>query len=345
MVDHKDSKGFRWTVLSLLGVCLILLVGLQIIMPANTVSRAPQVVAAAMPVSQSSDMAETSQAKADQPDSLHVKSGLSVKDLRQTFNKLDYRLDDVLQGEQAVPRLFLASLPHDLKAMKQVEERKSVFFRSLLPLVLKINEEIRRERARVLRLHHRVRLGLDIVAEDRIWLSTVFERYGVEDSKFDELLRRMDVVPPSLALAQAAEESGWGTSRFVREGNALFGQWTFDPNDKGIVPSQRADGKSHRIRAFDSIKASLQAYVHNLNTHKAYRKLRQKRANLRAQRQPVGGAQLATTLDKYSERGEHYVASLQAIIEANQLHQFDDTTLADEMLVATSEKNEDDGET
>lgn len=344
MVDHKDSKGFRWAVLSLLGTCLIMLVALQLSMPANTVSRAPEVIAAA-PVSQPLPLDEAAQASADKPDSLHVRNRVSVDDLQRAFKKIDYKLEGVLEGEQAVPRLFLASLPHDLKSVKQVEERKSLFFRSLLPLVLKINEDIRRDRTRVLRLHHRVRLGLDIVAEDHIWLSTVFERYGVEENKFDELLRRMDVVPPSLALAQAAEESGWGTSRFVREGNALFGQWTFDPNDKGIVPTQRAEGKSHRIRAFDSIKSSLQAYVHNLNTHKAYTKLRQKRAVLRAQRQPVGGAQLATTLDKYSERGEQYVASLQAIIEANQLREFDDTALADEMLVATSEKSEGDGET
>lgn len=334
MADMKQSKGFQWIVLSLMGFCLALLIALQISTPTNTTSKAPKAVLN-LP-----DKAVTEQvvAKEDiRKKALGDKKRLSVKDLNLAFDKINYRLNDVLHGERHVPRLFLNTLPHDLNNITETNARKSLFFKSLLPLVLKINEDILHDRARVLRLRHRLQMGLDIIAEERIWLKATFERYKVRGEKFDQLLRKMDVVPPSLALAQAAEESGWGTSRFVQEGNALFGQWTFDPNDKGIVPTQRGEDQNHRIKAFDTIKDSLRAYVHNLNTHGAYITLRKKRADMRQTRHPIAGSVLATTLDKYSERGEQYVLSLQAIMDKNELHLFDQVTLADEMMMAKND--------
>jgi len=324
MVDKQESKGFQWTLLSLLGASAVFAASLQVISPTNTVSKAPRTVLP-MPEAVSISKADI-ETIAGKPD-LKLSGRMTVNDLNTTFDQLGYKLAPVLEGESNVPRLFLTSLPYDLSAIKQTDERKSMFFRALLPLVLKINEEIVSNRAEVWRLRHRLEMNLSIKAEEHIWLKTRYDHYGVQIGKFDQLLQRMDVVPPSLALAQAAEESGWGTSRFVREGNALFGQWTFNPKDKGIVPAGRAEGKTHRIKAFDNLKGSLDAYVKNLNTHKAYLSLRQKRAKMRENRQDLNGFVLATALSKYSERGEKYVTSLQAIMDKNNLQRFDATAL------------------
>ncbi|WP_417819290.1 glucosaminidase domain-containing protein [Terasakiella sp.] len=334
MADMKESKGFQWTVLTLMGFCLALLIALHISAPTNTTSKAPKAVlklpneVAKLPASKEN----LKPAQMDKNPKL-----LSVNDLTTAFNKIGYHLKDVREGESSVPRLFLASLPHDLATLTQTEERKALFFKALLPLILKTNEEILAERARILRLRHRLNLGLDIIAQDQIWLKATFERYKVRGQKFDQLLQKVDIVPPSLALAQAAEESGWGTSRFVREGNALFGQWTFNQNDDGIVPAQRGDDQTHRIKAFDSIKDSLRAYVHNLNTHAAYKALRAKRAFMRTTRQPIQGSLLAMALDKYSERGEQYIISLKAIMDKNNLPLYDTVTLSDKMMLASAE--------
>lgn len=324
MPEIRESKVFNFAALALLGCCVIAVGALQWQRPVNTISKAPQAV---LPMGKAKIVGKAGIDTMPGKDDVRYSGRLTVSDLYHKFAQLGYELAPVLEGSQAVPRLFLSSLPYDLKAIKKTEERKSLFFRTLLPLVLKINEDIIANRTKVWRLHHRVNLAQSIHAEERIWLDAAFSRYGVKQNDFNQLLHKMDVVPPSLALAQAAEESGWGTSRFAREGNALFGQWTFNPKDKGIVPAGRTEGKNHRIKAFDDLSGSLKAYVHNLNTHKAYRKLRTKRLSMRTQRQNLDGYKLATTLDKYSERGEQYVLGLQSIITKNNLHRFDATTL------------------
>ncbi|WP_135081110.1 glucosaminidase domain-containing protein [Terasakiella sp. SH-1] len=324
MAATPQNNRFHHMLLGLVGTSFFVLLGMHVLNPSNTVSKAPKAVL--KPVEHKKlSKADMDAIAGESPSSLNGR--LTVNDLNQTFNKIGYELDPVLKGTSDVPRVFLTSLPIDLAKIKQSEERKSLFFRTLLPLVLKINEELHEKRAKVWRFRHRLNIGLDIAGKDRIWLSGLFKRYRVEQGNFDALLQKMDVVPPSLALAQAAEESGWGTSRFAREGNALFGQWTFNPKDKGIVPQGRDQGKSHRIKAFDSLADSLRAYVHNLNTHKAYLGLRKKRAAMRTSHQELSGYDLARTLDKYSERGEHYVTSLHSIMSQNELGRFDQTAL------------------
>lgn len=245
----------------------------------------------------------------------------------RTHHKLDYALDAVLRGERAVPRLTLARMPDTLSNLKQVSKRKAMFFKAVLPLVLQVNEEILKDRRRAWKIRGEKRLGQHVSAADRLWLNVMTERYGVAHGAIDALMVRLDVVPPSLALAQAATESGWGTSRFVREGNAIFGQWTWS-QDAGIVPLGRAEGKTHRIRAFGSLIDSVRAYMLNINTHRAYRALRRERAALRRRGAPLDGSDLAQFLDKYSQRGDAYVADLQTIIAANNLSALDDARLA-----------------
>jgi len=326
MVEFRESKAFNFATLALLGGCMILVTALQWQRPTNTTSKAPQAV---LPLPKAVSVSKASIDLVEGRDASPLAGRFTVSDLNTAFDQLGYELPPVLAGTSPVPRLFLTSLPYDLNTIKQTKERKAMFFKTLLPLVLKINEEIITNRAKIWRLSHRLNLGQAIRAEDRIWLNAAFNKYGVKYNDFDSLLTRMDVVPPSLALAQAAEESGWGTSRFVREGNALFGQWTFNPKDKGIVPTGRAEGKTHRIRAFDSLSGSLKAYVQNLNTHKAYKKLRSKRLSMRKNREKLNGFVLATALDKYSERGGKYVTSLQAIMDKNDLRRFDATSLGE----------------
>ncbi|NVK17070.1 MAG: glucosaminidase domain-containing protein [Methylocystaceae bacterium] len=333
MADVSQSKSYQYVLLAVIALCTVGVALAQIFHPVNTVSKAPQSV---LPLAKSKQIAK---AGIDRLEGRKARDGrLSVYELNERFSKIGYELDPVLNGQNAVPRVFVRSLPYDLSMLKQAEERKSMFFRTLLPLVLKINEEILANRAKVWALRHRLNIGLELKAEDRIWLDAAFSRYRVKPGKFDTLLTKLDMVPPSLILAQAAEESGWGTSRFAREGNALFGQWTFNPKDKGIVPLGRPAGKTHRIKSFDDLAGSLRSYIRNLNSHKAYAPLRQMRKQMRRKGQEFDGYRLAGTLDKYSERGEEYIVSIQSIMDKNDLRRFDGATLDDTDLNITVDR-------
>jgi len=259
----------------------------------------------------------------------------TTRKLSAAFARLHYDLDSVFAGESRVPRLFLAHLPKDLVNVRDTRVRKAVFFQSLLPLVLQVNERILADRRRIWHLRAHRALGERLDAIDRLWLAMMSDRYGVPRGDFSALLQRVDAIPPSLALAQAAEESGWGTSRFAREGNAVFGQWTFS-EDGGLTPRERDDGDTHKVRAFPSLLDSVKAYVRNLNTHRAYRDLRKTRASMRRKGLPLDGEVLADTLVHYSERGEAYVDTLHTIIEANGLRRLDDARLHDTTVVADS---------
>jgi Bax protein len=248
--------------------------------------------------------------------------------LSKTFKQLGYDLDLVRSGEAAVPRLFLASLPSDIKNIREVSVKKALFFQTLLPLVLQTNEELLRDRRRLWKLHFQNSLSQKPGPADRLWLMVISERYGVKTNRIETLLKRVDIIPPSMALAQAAEESGWGTSRFAREGNAVFGQWTFS-NAGNLVPADRDKNKTHKIRAFPNLLDSVRAYAHNLNTHKAYRKLRKVRSELRLKGAPLDGMLLVDKLKSYSQRGQKYVEGIRTMIRRNRLQHFDDARLRD----------------
>jgi len=249
--------------------------------------------------------------------------------LSEKFDKLGYDLDRVRAGNATVPRLFLASLPGDIRNIREARLRKSLFFKSVLPLVLQANEEIMRDRRRLWNIHFQQSLDKKLGPADRLWLMVMAERYNVKRGDIDTLLKRVDIIPPSLALAQAAEESGWGTSRFIHEGNAVFGQWTFSESGN-LVPARRDDGQVHRIRAFSSLLDSVRAYARNLNTHGAYREFRRQRHALRLKGAPLDGLLMVDNLKSYSQRGEKYVETIRTLIETNNLHRLDDARLRDE---------------
>ncbi|MDH5771690.1 MAG: glucosaminidase domain-containing protein [Rhodospirillaceae bacterium] len=273
------------------------------------------------------------------PSNLHVRPQLREGSARDggdakpydvvVIDGLDYDLDAVITGNDSVPRVQLASMPSDLSRINAIDHKKEIFFKAVLPLVLQVNEEISSDRQRLKELRTQIKQGSHLQATDKLWLAIMADRYNIRRDDIDTILARHDVVPPSLALAQAASESAWGTSRFVREGNAMFGQWTFSDNENGIVPNKRGIGKSHRVKAFPSLMASVRSYINNLNRHRAYREFRKNRTAMRAKGGPIDGYLLASTLHRYSERGAVYVSELQSIIESNDLRGLDSARLMD----------------
>lgn len=246
--------------------------------------------------------------------------------LAETFGQLGYDLNAVADGAAGVPRLLLAALPHDLAEVPETAERKALFFRAVLPLVLRVNEEILAERKKLLDIRARLRAHHHIAQAERLWLHAMAERYETTPGDVEQLVKRVDTIPPSLALAQAAEESGWGSSRFVREGNALFGQWT--TVDEGHqLPLARDAGRTHRVAGFDSLLDSTRAYVRNLNSHRAYREFRDVRAAVRAEGRVPSGFELAGKLGRYSQRGTAYVNRIRGLIAVNGLRDLDDARL------------------
>ena len=252
----------------------------------------------------------------------------SVAKLAAVFQRFGYDLDTV-RARGLVPRVYLASLPPDLSEMPDVDERKMTFIQMMLPLVLQVNETIAHDRARIRALRDEFARSHALKPRDAEWLHDISATYGLDqDADFDELLMRADVVPASLAVAQAALESGWGTSRFAHEGKALFGQYVWGAATDGIVPHDREDGKTHKIKAFDSLTDAISAYARNLDVNPAYEGFRKARAAMRAKGLDPDGYELAEQLTNYSELRGAYVKMVRRVIDMNALSRFDDVRLA-----------------
>ncbi len=245
----------------------------------------------------------------------HARSVLAL------FNELEYDLKDIRQGQPVKP-VFFTQLPRGINELENIQNRKKIFIQIVLPLVLSENEEILAERKRIIFLSK----SRKISSAEQKWLDAKFKYYKVENKNFDLLLERADIIPPSLAIAQAAYESGWGTSRFALEGNSLFGQRTWTANS-GLVPLDRDVDQTFKVTKFDIIRASVKAYKKNLNTHKSYEGLRKERFNMRENKVEISGLELSKHLDKYSEIKDKYVFYLQKIIEQNSLTDFDKSIL------------------
>lgn len=247
-------------------------------------------------------------------------------ELTELFKTRGYVADLRASKPVEVPRILLASLPSDLDAMAVPAERKALFLRVVLPLVLTVNEEIAADRAQLLALDMALDAGAAPTPEQSDWLATLADHYGVTLSgalpaDIAELLRRVDIVPPSLAVAQAALESGWGTSRLAREGNALFGERTW--REAGLEPLAPEQGATHRARSFARLLDAVAAYVGNLNTHPAYAEFRQARAASRDAGEVPAGILLVRHLTRYSELGAAYTKAVRGLIRANDLEALD----------------------
>ncbi len=258
---------------------------------------------------------------APEPDSIETISPASHQELSNYLAANDYRWDNLDQG---VPPFLITALPGDLHRIKDVTERKHLFFLSLLPSVLLANKEITLQRQQLLMALRHHDAGLLLSAPQQMLINDLTKSYGLrwnpltDPRSRKQLLQRLDTLPPDLVLAQAANESGYGTSRFSRLGNNLFGQWTY-ATGTGLVPKGRSAKQRHEVRRFDSLHDSVRSYMNNINTHRAYRSLRVIRTKKRYRKQALLGSDLAAGLRLYSSRRDAYVSEIRAIIRSNRL--------------------------
>jgi Bax protein len=245
---------------------------------------------------------------------------LNASTITQLFEDTDYKLDDVRETKLVKP-VALTLLPAEIKMIESTKKRKEFFIQIVLPLVLKENNNIRLDRKMLFSIINKS----NNTQLEKKWLEKKYKQYGVNSKDLSVLKVRMDEVPVSLAIAQAAKETGWGTSRFAQEGNALFGQWTW--SGEGLKPKEADENKGHKVMKFNVLQASVRAYQRNLNTHPSYENFRLARAQLRDAGKILDSIVLSQFLDNYAETGNQYVEVLQKIIKQNNLKDFDDAKL------------------
>ena len=245
---------------------------------------------------------------------------LSAITIEELFKSTNYTLDDVRKNKLVKP-ISLTLLPNEIKKIEDTKKRKDLFIKIILPLIIKENNNIKLDRKKLFNILNKSKN----TKIEKIWLNSKFKQYGVANNDLSSLKIRMDEVPVSMAIAQAAKETGWGTSRFAQEGNALFGQWTWSGD--GIKPSDADDDTTHKVMKFKVLQASVRAYQRNLNTHSSYKSFRSARAELRDEGKKLDSMILSEYLDKYAETGKEYVKVLQQIIKQNNLTDFDDAKL------------------
>lgn len=270
----------------------------------------------------------------DAVDATNRSGAITVAQLHDKFSAVSFDLDAVRRGNQSVPRLFADALPYGLDKLAEVGELKQTFFQMMLPLALKVNEEILTDRNQLVLMHKQIAAGYALSDEQQAWLAELATRYEASPSDVAELLRRVDAISPALALAQSAEESGWGRSRFALNGNALFGQKSWG-RGLGIVPQRRDEGSQHEVRVFPSLLDSVRSYARNLNGHPAYDDFRARRAEMRARDAELDPYGLIETLTAYSERREQYVQTIQKILRVDNLEELEGTQLEDRPLKTT----------
>ena len=245
---------------------------------------------------------------------------LSASTIEQLFKDTNYSLSEVRKSKKVKP-IRLSLLPNEIKQIENSKKRKNLFIQIILPLILEENNLILIDRKRLFSILNKNKNS----KKEINWLNRKFKQYGVLNKDIPTLKVRMDIIPVSLAIAQAAKETGWGTSRFALEGNALFGQWTWSGD--GIKPAGAESDTKHKIMKFNVLKASVRAYQRNLNTHSSYKNFRQLRAQLRDDSEKLDSLLLADQLDNYAETGKEYTKILKKIINQNSLKDFDDVKL------------------
>ncbi|MDB4827935.1 glucosaminidase domain-containing protein [Candidatus Pelagibacter sp.] len=245
---------------------------------------------------------------------------LNASTIKQLFEDTGYNLNDVRKKKLVKP-VALTLLPQEIKMIENSKKRKEFFIQIVLPLIIEENNNIKLDRKTLFTIINKSNNS----NTEKKWLEKKYKQYGVKSGDLSSLKIRMDEIPVSLAIAQAAKETGWGTSRFALEGNALFGQWTW--SGEGLKPKEAKEGESHKVMKFNILQASVRAYQRNINTHSTYKDFRKARAKLRDSNKPLDSIELSKYLNKYAETGNQYVEVLQKIIKQNKLQDFDDAKL------------------
>ena len=239
----------------------------------------------------------------------------------EIFKKYQFSVDNLLNNQSANLIIF-SSLPKDFMEIQPVIERKRLFINTIIPIIYSENLQILNDRKKILdwwRESDGENFSRDFWPQ---WLFELSEKYGSSDSNLGNLLVRVDIVPISLALAQAAIESGWGTSRYSREGNAVFGQYTFDESE-GLKPRDRNKNDQFFIKKFSNLSESVRSYLKNINTHLAYADFREERKKLRMSGENLSGYKLVNFLKDYSERKDFYIKDVKEIMTSNNFKKFD----------------------
>ena len=241
------------------------------------------------------------------------------------FEDVEYDLKTVRYQKRVKP-IYFTQFPKDLDEIKDTKLKKETFIKIVLPLVVAENEKILDDKIKLNKIISK-KMTSD---KEKSWLRLKLREYKVKNSDFTELNKRMDIIPVSIALAQAAKESGWGTSRFALEGNAIFGQWTW--TGQGIEPLNKGKHEGHKILRFPILRASVKAYKNNLNTHKGYAEFREKRFTSRKRNKSIKGLDLTDTLDRYAQTGKEYTDILEQIIKQNNLSDFESVQLTNSVV-------------
>ena len=245
----------------------------------------------------------------------------SASTIEQLFEDTKYNLKSVKETKLVNIGNSIDHLPKEMKKIESVKKRKNLFIQIVLPLIIEENTKIRLDRKKLFSILNKNNNS----KSDKNWLLKKFKQYGVKNNDLSTLKIRMDEIPVSLAIAQAAKETGWGTSRFAQEGNDLFGQWTW--SGEGIKPAGADSNSKHKVARFKVLKASVKAYQRNLNTHSGYKEFRRERAIQRDNDGKLNSLDLVKFLDKYAETGVEYTKILKQIIQQNSLTEFDDVKI------------------
>lgn len=218
--------------------------------------------------------------------------------------------------------IFATGFPSSYYKIKNTNLQKRTFFEILYPKVIKANKKILEERVFIEHYFDDIEAVTDTTTKKHQKLANLARKYKIKDIyNKEEYLNKIDIVPVSMALAQAAIESGWGKSRFTKEANNIFGHWTY--GEKGLVPKHRPAGQKHKIKIYESLQASIEGYMRNLNRTEAYKEFRHLRAKYRAMGVHPKGLQLSQTMHKYSGIGHEYLRILRIVINKNKLAQYD----------------------
>jgi Bax protein len=251
-----------------------------------------------------------------------INKNFTTVDLKIIFTKYAYTIESVRENK-LVPDISINKFPKDFTSIKSTNDKKSLFIKSLLPLIIKENNQILLTNNRIKKIHQST---IKYITKDNaLWLKKQFKKYKVSSHDINDLLIKVDTIPVSIALAQAAIESGWGTSRFVTEGNALFGQWSWFKGS-GIVPKDRDSKETYEIKSFESLRQSVAAYMKNLNSNDNYSEFRIVRGNYRENSNVINSIELLKYLSSYAENSE-YSKILEKIIMKNNLQEFDEAKI------------------
>lgn len=328
LLRRIENRHILWVALSMVAIGLIVPGGFGVKPPQWFHDRPPQDVASLS--SDELDAADTSTSVASLGTVPKVEDNLAADRATQQASEPDQTSPAQTSQNQAsqnqasavtVPSKFARHIPAKHFEMTGDIQKES-FIKLVLPLILAANEEL---------LQRREAVQAAVQANDRDTLDQWAVLYRIDSEDFDDvglaerLLRRVDTIPVALALAQAAVESGWGTSRFARQGNALFGQWAWTES-AGLRPLAASNDRAV-VRSFGSLLESVRAYMHNLNTHQNYKRFREARYRLKPQAEEVKASRLATYLDSYAEIGQAYVKKLLAVMTSNNFDQYAEAKL------------------